>query len=71
VRSISSLIPTLTEVEVLRRQLMLDIQTLVEADESYRKLLIIELLALDRNWISSITNREEIPIKSKSASGYR
>jgi hypothetical protein len=36
VRSISSLIPTLTEVEVLRRQVMLDIQTLVEADESYR-----------------------------------
>ena len=37
VRSISSLIPNLTEVEVLRRQVMLDIQTLVEADESYRK----------------------------------
>jgi hypothetical protein len=36
VRRISSL----TEVDVLRRQLMLDIQTLVEADESYRKLLI-------------------------------
>ena len=32
VRSISSLIPNLTEVEVLRRQVMLDIQTLVEAD---------------------------------------
>jgi hypothetical protein len=30
VRSISSLIPSLTGVEVLRRQLMLDIQTLVE-----------------------------------------
>jgi hypothetical protein len=37
VRSISSLIPSLTEVEILRRQLMLDIQTLVETDESYRK----------------------------------
>lgn len=36
VRRISSLIPNLTEVEVLRRQVMLDIQTLVEADESYR-----------------------------------
>jgi hypothetical protein len=32
VRSISSLIPNLTEVEVLRRQIVLDIQTLVEAD---------------------------------------
>src|SRR6476659_5147454 len=32
VRSISSLLPNLTEVEVLRRQLMLDMQTLVEAD---------------------------------------
>jgi hypothetical protein len=30
-RSISSLIQSLTEVDVLRRQLMLDIQTLVEA----------------------------------------
>lgn len=35
---------------------MLDIQTLVEADESYRKLLITELLALDRNW-SFINNK--------------
>jgi len=56
VRSISSLIPTLTEVEVLRRQLMLDIQTLVEADESYRKPLITELTGLDRNW-SFINNK--------------
>ena len=37
VRSITSLIPTVTEVDVLRRQLMLDIQTVVEADESFRK----------------------------------
>ena len=56
VKSISSLIPSLTEVDVLRRQLMLDIQTLVEADESYRKLLITELSALDRNW-SFINNK--------------
>jgi hypothetical protein len=56
VKSISSLIPSLTEVDVLRRQLMLDIQTLVEADESYRKLLIAELSALDRNW-SFINNK--------------
>jgi hypothetical protein len=56
VRSISSLIPSLTEVEILRRQLMLDIQTLVEADESYRKPLITELLGLDRSW-SFINNK--------------
>jgi hypothetical protein len=35
---------------------MLDIQTLVEADESYRKLLTAELSALDRSW-SFIDNR--------------
>jgi hypothetical protein len=56
VRSISSLIPSLTEVEILRRQLMLDIQTLVEADESYRKLLVTELSGLDRSW-SFINNK--------------
>ena len=56
VKSISALISSLTEVEVLRRQLMLDIQTLVEADESYRKLLISELSALDRSW-SFINNK--------------
>jgi zinc-ribbon domain len=56
VRSISSLIPSMTEVEVLRRQIMLDIQTLVEADESYRKPLINELLGLDRSW-SFINNK--------------
>jgi hypothetical protein len=50
VRSISSLIPSLTEVDVLRRQLMLDMQTLVEADETYRKALITELSSLDRSW---------------------
>jgi hypothetical protein len=36
-RSISDLIPSLTEVEVLRRQIMLDIETLVAEDESYPK----------------------------------
>ena len=56
VRSISSLIPSVTEVEVLRRQLMLDIQTLVEADESYRKALITELTGSDRSW-SFINNK--------------
>ena len=56
VRGISSLIPTVTEVEVLRRQLMLDIHTLVEADESYRKALITELSSMDRNW-SFINNK--------------
>ena len=56
VRSISSLIPNVTEVEVLRRQLMLDIHTLVEADESYRKALITELSAMDLSW-SFINNK--------------
>ena len=56
VRSIASLIPTVTEVDVLRRQLMLDIQTLVEADESFRKALISELSSMDRNW-SFINNK--------------
>ncbi len=57
VRSISSLIPNLTDVEVLRRQVMLDIQTLVEADESYRKPLIVELTSLDRSW-NLINNKQ-------------
>ncbi|MGA9576831.1 MAG: hypothetical protein WBL40_19750 [Terrimicrobiaceae bacterium] len=56
VRSVSSLIPTVTEVEVLRRQLMLDIQTLVEADESYRNALITELSRMDQSW-SFINNK--------------
>ena len=56
VRSIASLIPTVTEVDVLRRQLMLDIQTVVEADESFRKALISELSSMDRNW-SFINNK--------------
>jgi hypothetical protein len=71
VRGISSLIPTVTEVEVLRRQLMLDILTLVDADESYRESLITELSALDLSW-SFINNKAGgIPIKSKSALGFR
>jgi hypothetical protein len=55
-RSISGLIPSVTEIEVLRRQIMLDIETLVEADESYRKPLIDELSGLDRSW-SFINNK--------------
>jgi hypothetical protein len=50
---------------------MLDIETLVEADESYRKLLIPELSAGTEAGVSSITSQEEIPTKSKSASGFR
>jgi hypothetical protein len=50
VRAIPTLIPTVTEVEVLRRQVMLDIQTLVEADESYRNALINELSRMDQSW---------------------
>jgi hypothetical protein len=53
-RSIAGLIPNVTEVEVLRRQIMLDIETLVAKDESYRKVLIDELSGLDRSW--SLTN---------------
>src|SRR5262249_12178929 len=56
VRSVSSLIPSVTEVEVLRRQLMLDIQILVEADESYRSPLITVLTGSDRSW-SFINNK--------------
>jgi hypothetical protein len=48
VRSISSPVPTGTEVDVLRRQF--NIQTLVEADETYRKAAVAELSAMDRNW---------------------
>ena len=72
VRSISSLIPTVTEVDVLRRQLMLDIQTLVEADESYRKALITELSRMGLGTGAlSITRQEGIRIRSKSALGFR
>ncbi len=56
VRGILSLIPSVTEVEVLRRQLMLDIHTLVDADESYRRALITELSAMDQSW-SFINNK--------------
>jgi hypothetical protein len=56
VRSVSSLIPSVTEVEVLRRQLMLDIQILVEGDESYRTPLITALTGSDRSW-SFINNK--------------
>ena len=71
VRGIASLIPSVTEVEVLRRKLMLDIHTLVEADESYRKALITELSAMDLSW-SFINNKAGgDPIKSKSALGFR
>ena len=71
VRSISSLIPSLTEVDVLRKQLMLDIQTLVEADESYRKLLLPNYQLWAGTGVLSITKLEELPIKNKSASSFR
>jgi hypothetical protein len=62
VRAIGSLIPTVTEVDVLRRQLMLDIQNLVEADPSYRKALIDELSEMDRSWsIINIQERSGLP----------
>ena len=69
VRSISSLIPTVTEVEILRRQLMLDIQTLVEADDSYRDALIAELSGMDQNW--SFINAEDKAGGSPDQKGTR
>jgi hypothetical protein len=64
VRAIGSLIPTVTEVDVLRRQLMLDIQNLVEADPSYRKALIDELSEMDRSWnIINIQGRSDPDLK--------
>jgi hypothetical protein len=59
VRAITSLIPTVTDVDVLRRQLMLDIQNLVEADPAYRKGLIDQLSEMDRNW-SFINNEAKL-----------
>ena len=64
VRAIGSLIPTVTAVDVLRRQLMLDIQNLVEADPGYRKALIDELSEMDRSWsIISIEGRLDPDLK--------
>ena len=63
-RRISGLIPSVTEVEVLRRQIMLDIETLVAEDESYRKPLIDELSGLDRSW-SFINSKLEGSVDQK------
>jgi hypothetical protein len=49
-RSIPALIPSIAEVEVLSREAILDLQTLVNADESLRGPLISELTELDRRW---------------------
>ena len=49
-RSVPALIPSIAEVEVLRREAILDLQTLVDADESLRGPLISELTELDRRW---------------------
>ena len=64
VRAIGSLIPTVTEVDVLRRQLMLDIQDLVEADPTYRKALIDQLSEMDRSW-SIINSDGKLPADLK------
>jgi hypothetical protein len=50
VRSIPGLIPSLSEVEVLRKEAILDLQSRVETDESFRQPLIAELSNLDRRW---------------------
>jgi hypothetical protein len=50
VRGMPGLIPSLSEVEVLRREALLDLQALVDADESLRPALIAELSGLDRRW---------------------
>ena len=62
VRALASLIPAVTEVDVLRRQLMLDIQTLVEVDPASRKALIDQLSEMDRNW-SVIRNTSQPDLK--------
>jgi hypothetical protein len=62
VRAIASLIPTVTEVDVLRRQLMLDIQTLVEVDPAYRKALVERLSEMDRSW-GAIHSKTEPDLK--------
>jgi rRNA maturation protein Nop10 len=59
VRAITSLIPAVTETDVLRRQLMLDMQSLVAADPAYRQALINQLVEMDRNW--SVINKETSP----------
>jgi hypothetical protein len=50
VRSISSPVRTVTEVDVLRRQLMLNIQTLVEVDETYRRRSSLNCRPWIENW---------------------
>lgn len=50
VRGIPGLIPSTSELEVLRRELMLDLQTLVEGDDALRGPLIAELSSLDQRW---------------------
>ncbi|HVQ20010.1 MAG TPA: hypothetical protein VMS23_03080 [Terrimicrobiaceae bacterium] len=62
VRSISSPVRTVTEVDVLRRQF--NIQTLVEADETYRKAAVAELSAMDRNWSFINSKAGGDPIRS-------
>jgi hypothetical protein len=59
VRAVTSLIPAVTEMDVLRRQLMLDMQSLVAADSNYRQTLINQLAEMDRNW--SVINKETSP----------
>ncbi|HEU4680060.1 MAG TPA: zinc ribbon domain-containing protein [Terrimicrobiaceae bacterium] len=67
VRALVTLIPTVTEVDVLRRQLMLDIQTLVEVDPASRKGLIDQLSEMDRNWSVIRSTNEPDPKQARVA----
>lgn len=56
VRGVPGLIPSISEVEVLRKEVILDLQALVDADESLRPPLTAELSGLDRRW--ALINRK-------------
>ncbi len=67
VRALATLIPTVTEVDVLRRQLMLNIQTLVQADPVSQKALIDQLSEMDRSWGVIRSTNEPDPKQARVA----
>ena len=67
VRALATLIPTVTEVDVLRRQLMLNIQTLVQADPVSQKALIDQLSEMDRSWSVIRSTNEPDPKQARVA----
>jgi hypothetical protein len=67
VRALATLIPTVTEVDVLRRQLMLNIQTLVQADPVSQKALIDQLSEMDRSWGVIRSTNEPNPKQARVA----